>query len=194
MILPATTVRNPPAAPPEDIYVPMSTPVPIVTAPAPVPVPPAPAPATTPTPVPAPAPTPTSTMPPPPTPVSNSPTSIPPHVSRKLAHEGYVEMPRRTRGEIRALRDASREYVHRHGPPLDHAAMVSMLETGETIKSNCTPTRCLSGPADRACIGPTYTKQCVRRREVASCRHMATLHASTFNGLLQASTFALTPA
>ena len=35
----------------------------------------------------------------------------------------------------------------------------------------------LAGPADRACIGSSYTQQCVRRGEVAPCRHMATLHA-----------------
>ena len=40
-------------------------------------------------------------------------------------------MPGRTRGETRALRDASRDYAHRHGIPLDHAAMVSMLAKGE---------------------------------------------------------------
>ena len=67
LILPATGVGNPPAVPPEDIYVSMPTPVPIVAAPAPAPVPPAPAPAPTPTPVPAPAQTPASTTPPPPT-------------------------------------------------------------------------------------------------------------------------------
>ena len=52
-------------------------------------------------------------------------------VSRELEYEGYVEMPGRTRGETRALRDTSREYAHRHGLPLDHAAMVSMLAKGE---------------------------------------------------------------
>ena len=61
----------------------------------------------------------------------NSPAPIPPRVSRELEHEGYVEMPGRTRGETRALRDASRDYAHRHGIPLDHAAMVSMLAKGE---------------------------------------------------------------
>ena len=40
-------------------------------------------------------------------------------------------MPRRTRGETRALRDASWGYAHRYGIPLDHAAMVSMLAKGE---------------------------------------------------------------
>ena len=45
---------------------------------------------------------------------------------------------------------------------------------------NCSPTwhlQRLAIPVDRACIGSTYTQQCVRRGEVASCRHMATLHA-----------------
>ena len=42
-----------------------------------------------------------------------------------------MNMPGRTRGETRALRDASREYAHRHGIPLDRGAMVSMLAKGE---------------------------------------------------------------
>ena len=42
-----------------------------------------------------------------------------------------MEMPGRTRGETRALRDASRDNAHRYGIPLDHAAMVSMLARGE---------------------------------------------------------------
>ena len=40
-------------------------------------------------------------------------------------------MPGRTRGKTRALRDASQDYAHRYGIPLDHAAMVSMLAKGE---------------------------------------------------------------
>ena len=39
----------------------------------------------------------------------------PPRVTRELHHEGYEEMPGRTRGETRAIRDASREYAYRHG-------------------------------------------------------------------------------
>ena len=31
------------------------------------------------------------------------------------------------------MREASREYARRHGMPLDHAAMVSMLGKGEAI-------------------------------------------------------------
>ena len=42
-----------------------------------------------------------------------------------------MEMPGRTRGETRALRDASRDNDHRYGIPLDHAAMVPMLAKGE---------------------------------------------------------------
>ena len=42
-------------------------------------------------------------------------------------------MSGRTRGEIHAPHDASREYTHRHGLPLDHAAVVSMLEKNEAI-------------------------------------------------------------
>ena len=133
LIPPATKVGNPPTAPPGDIYVPMPAPMPSVTAPAPAPVPPAPAPAPSPTPVPAPAPTPAPPTPPPPVPMSNSPAPIPPRVSRELAHEGYVEMPGRTCGETRAIRDAPRKYAHRHGLPLDHAALVSMLDKGEAV-------------------------------------------------------------
>ena len=133
LIPPAAAVGNPPTAPPGDIYVLVPTPVPSVATPASAPVPPAPAPAQSPTPVPAPAPTPAPPTPPPPISMSNSPAQIPPRVSRELAHEGYVEMPGRTRGETRAMRDASREYARRHGMPLDHAALVSMLDKGEAV-------------------------------------------------------------
>ena len=44
-----------------------------------------------------------------------------------------MEVPGRTRGETRALRDASQEYAHRHGLPLDHAALVPMLGKGEAL-------------------------------------------------------------
>ena len=65
--------------------------------------------------------------------MSNSPAPIPPRVSRELAHEGYVETPERTRGETRAMREASREYACRHVLPLDLAALVLMLDQGEAI-------------------------------------------------------------
>ena len=44
-----------------------------------------------------------------------------------------MEMPGRTRGETLAMRDASREYTRRHGLPLDHAALVSMLDKVEAV-------------------------------------------------------------
>ena len=65
--------------------------------------------------------------------MTNPPAQIPPRVSRELSHEGYVEMPRRTRGETSAMREASREHARRHGMSLDHAALVSMLDKGEAI-------------------------------------------------------------
>ena len=113
-----TPIRAAPTEPPRDIHVPMPQSEPVAA--------PSPAPVATP-----PAPAPVAILPPPPTPTSNPPAPIPPRVSRELEHEGYVAMLGRTRGETRALRDASREYAHRHGIPLDHAAMVSMLAKGE---------------------------------------------------------------
>ena len=44
-----------------------------------------------------------------------------------------MELPGRTRGETRAMRKASREYARRHDMPLDHAALVSILDKGEAI-------------------------------------------------------------
>ena len=80
-----TPIRATPTEPPRDIYVPMPQSVPVAApSPAPVATPPAPAPA--------------ATLPPPPTQTSNSPAPIPPRVSRELEHEGYMEMPGRTRG------------------------------------------------------------------------------------------------
>ena len=73
-----TPIQATPTEPPRDIYVPMPQSVPVAgPSPAPVATPPAPAPAVT----------------LPPTRTSNSPAPIPPRVSRKLEHEGYVEMP-----------------------------------------------------------------------------------------------------
>ena len=108
-----TSIRAVPNNPPRDIYVPTPQSVP---APAlyctPVAAPPASAPA--------------STLPPPFTPMSNFSAPIPLLVSREIEYDGYIEMPRRTRDETRALRDATRDYAHRHALPLDHRAMVSM--------------------------------------------------------------------
>ena len=123
-----TPIRTAPTEPPREIYVPMPQPVPVAApSPAPGAAPPAPAPAATPPP------------PQPPTPMSNSPAPIPPRVSRKLEYERCVEMPWKKRGETCAQRDALREYAHRHGLPLDHAATVSMLKgesTNEIVRQH----------------------------------------------------------
>ena len=107
-----------PTEPPRDIYVPLPQSVPVPSS-APFATPPAPAAA--------------ETLSPPPTSTSNSPAPVPPRVTRELEYEGYEKMPGRTRGGIHPLRGVSREYAHRHGLPLDHAAMVSVLAKGEAI-------------------------------------------------------------
>ena len=141
-----TPIQVAPTELPRDIYVPMPQSVPVVVpSPAPVATPPAPAPA--------------ATLPPPPTRTSNSQAPIPPRVSRELGHEGYVEMPGRTRGETRALRDALRDYAHRHGIPLDHAAMVSMLAKAKQ------PTRLFANMA------PPRTRRICRPRMHRICLH-----------------------
>ena len=160
-----------------------------VTATAPAPEPPAPAPATTPTPVPTPAPTPASTMPPPPTPMTNSPAPIPPRASRELAHDGYVEMPGRTRGKTRALRDPSREYTHRNGLPLDHAALVSMLGEGEAI-NEIVRQHGVSPDLPIARASDLHTLTSIS--EVEALPHAEIWRQSTngeFHGLLQAGIF-----
>ena len=179
-----TPIRAAPTEPPRDIYVPMPQSVPVAApSPAPVATPPAPAPA--------------ATLPPPPTRTSNSPAPIPPRASRELENEGYVEMPGRTRGETRALPDASREYAHRHGIPLDHAAMVSMLAKGGATKeifrqhgaSKDSPDLLTAHASDlpTSNIGSDVEKS----PHADIWRH--SMHQE-FNGLLQAGTFAPAPA
>ena len=183
LIPPATAVGNSPTAPPEDIYVPMPMHVPSVAAPAPATVPPVTVP-------PAPAPIPAPPTSPPPVPISNSPAPIPPRVSRELAHEGYVEMPGRTRGETRAMRDAPREYAHRHGLSLDHAALVSMLEKGETVQE-VVHEHGASPDLPTARASDLHTPASVS--EVETSPHAKIWRHSMdreFQGLLQAGTFA----
>ena len=183
LIPPATAVGNSPTAPPEDIYVPMPMHVPSVAAPAPATVPPVTVP-------PASAPIPAPPTSPPPVPISNSPAPIPPRVSRELAHEGYVEMPGRTRGETRAMRDAPREYAHRHGLPLDHAALVSMLEKGETVQE-VVHEHGASPDLPTARASDLHTPASVS--EVETSPHAKIWRHSMdreFQGLLQAGTFA----
>ena len=179
-----TPIQAAPTEPPRDIYVPMAQSVPVAA--------PSPAPVATPT-----APAPAATLPPPPTRTSNSPAAISPRVSRELEHEGYVEMPGRTRGETRALRDASREYAHRHGIPLYHAAMVSMLAkreaTNEIVRqhgaSKDSPDLRTAHASDLPT--PNNVSDVEKSPHADIWRH--SMHQE-FKGLLQAGTFAPVPA
>ena len=111
-----TPVRAAPTKPPGVIFVPMPKSVPVAApSPSPAAAPPALAPAAT----------------SPPTSVSKPPAPIFPRVSRKIKHKCYGEMLGRTRGDTRVMRNASREYNHRHGllSKMEHAPLVSMLAT-----------------------------------------------------------------
>ena len=178
-----TPVRAAPTEPPRYIYVPMPQSVPVAA--------PFPAPVTTP-----PAPAPAAILPPPPTRTSNSPAPIPPRVSRELEHEGCVEMPARTRDETRALRDSSRDYARRHGIPLDHGAMVSMLAKGEAtngiVRQHCVSNDSPDLPTAHASDLPTPNNV----SDVEKSPHDDIWRHSMrekFYGLLQAGTFAPAP-
>ena len=115
----ATPVRTARINPPRDTYVPIPKSVPVAAL--------SPAPASAPL-----APAPTSTTPP--ASVLKSPAPTPQRVGRDIKNEGHVEMPGRTRGKTRIMRDALQEYAHRHGvlSTMEHAALVSMLATRES--------------------------------------------------------------
>ena len=112
-------VRTARIKPPTDTYAPMPESVPVAAlSPAPAAAPLAPAPAST----------------TPPASVLKPPAPIPPRVGRDIKNEGHVEMPGRTRGKTRVMRDALQEYAHRHGvlSTMEHATLVSMLATRES--------------------------------------------------------------
>ena len=115
-----TPVRTAQIKSPRDTYVPMPKSVPVAAPP------PAPAAALL-------APAPASTTPP--VSVLKPTAPMPPRVGRDIKNEENMEMPGRTRGETRAMRDALQEYAHRHGvlSTMEHAALVSMLATRESI-------------------------------------------------------------
>ena len=114
-----TPVRTARIKPPRDTYVPMPESVPVAAlSPAPAAAPLAPAPAST----------------TPPASELKPPALIPPRVGRDIKNEGYVEIPGRTRGETRVMRDALQGYAHRHDvlSTMELAALVSMLATRES--------------------------------------------------------------
>ena len=108
-----------------------------------------------------------------------------------------MEIPGRTRGETRALRDASRDYAHRHGIPLDHAAMVSMLTKGEATNeivrqhgaSKDSPD--LRTPHASDLPTPNKVSDVEKSSHANIWRHSM---YQEFDGLLQAGTFAPAPA
>ena len=108
-----------------------------------------------------------------------------------------MEMPGRTRGDTRALRDASREHAHRHGIPLDHAAMVSMLAKGEAtneiVRQHGASKDSPALPTTRASDLPTPNNVDVVEKSPHADIWRHSMHQE-FNGLLQAGTFAPAPA
>ena len=108
-----------------------------------------------------------------------------------------MEMPGRTRGEARALRDASRDFAHRHGMTLDHGAMVSMLAKGEATNeivrqhgaSKDSPDLSTAHASDLPT--PNNVSDVDKSPHADIWRH--SMHQE-FDGLLQAGTFAPAPA
>ena len=108
-----------------------------------------------------------------------------------------MEMPGRTRGETRALRDSSRDYARRHGIPLDHGAMVSMLAEGEAtneiVRQHGASKDSPDLPTAHASDLPTPNNV----SDVEKSPHADIWRHSMrqeFDGLLQAGTFAPAPA
>ena len=109
-----------------------------------------------------------------------------------------MEIPGRKRGETRALRDASREYAHRHGLPLDHAAMVSMLTKGEATNEIV---RQHGASEDSTDLPTAYASDLpipnnasdVEKSPHADIIWRYSMHQN-FYGLLQAGTFTPAPA
>ena len=99
----------------------------------------------------------------------------------------------RTRGETRALRDASREHAHRHGLPLDHAAMVSMLVKGEAtneiVRQHGASEDSRDLPTAHASDLPTPNNVADVEKSPHADTWRHSMHQK-FYGLLQAGTFA----
>ena len=106
-------------------------------------------------------------------------------------------MPGSTRGETRALRDASREYAHRYGLPLDHADMGSMLAkveaTNEIVRQHVASKDSPDLPTAHASdlSTPNDVSDVEKSPHVDIWRHSMN---QEFNSLLQACTFAPAPA
>ena len=102
----------------------------------------------------------------------------------------------RTRGETRALREASREYAYHHGLPLDHTTLVSKLAKGkatnEIVRQHGAWKDSPDLPATHVSDLPTPNNVF----DVEKSPHADIWGRSmyqVFNGLLQAGTFAPAP-
>ena len=106
-------------------------------------------------------------------------------------------MPGRTRGETRTLRDASRDYAHSYGIPLDHAAMVSMLAKGEATNEIVRQHGVSKDSPDLPTVHasdlptPNNVSNVEKSSHADIWRHY--MHQE-FNGRLQVGTFAPAPA
>ena len=146
-----TPVRTARIKPPRDTYVPMPESVPVAAlSPAPAAAPLAPALASM---------TPLAS-------VLKPPAPIPPRVGRDIKNEGHVELPGRTSGETRVMRDALQEYAHRHGvlSTMEHAALMSMLATR---KSTNKITRQHSAPKDSPDLPTAHIPDISKPRSVS---------------------------
>ena len=88
------------------------------------------------------------------------------------------------------MRNASQEYAHRHGLPLDHAALVSMLEEGEAVheivhEHGAPPDLPTARTSDLHTPASVSEAETLPHAEI--WRHSMNRE---FQGLLQASTFA----
>ena len=95
------------------------------------------------------------------------------------------------------MQDASREYAHRHGLPLDHPAMVSMLEKGEAtneiVRQHSASKDSPDLPTAHASDLPTPNDVSDVEKSPHADIWRQSMHQE-FNGLLQAGTFAPAPA
>ena len=124
-----------------------------------------------------------------------SPDSDPGSVPHELEHEGYVGMPGRTRGETRVLRNASREYVHRHSLSIMyHLALVAIRGTiDEAARSHGASKAILDQPnAPASDVTKPHTSSDVDKLLHETIWRYSMNHE--FVDLLQAGTFAPTPA
>ena len=108
-----------------------------------------------------------------------------------------MEMPGRTRGETRALRDGSQNNAHRYGIQLDHAAMVSMLAKGEATNEIVRQYGASKDSPDLPIVHASDLPTSNNVSDMENSPHADIWRHSMhqeFDGLLQAGTFAPAPA